>query len=79
MAVVEIEGRVGGESLDLPSPCCLSNSLVVRHWLNPQACIYAIGQGGVYIHSMGRSDLATGFQTFKVSRQRGRRCVGGPE
>lgn len=76
MAVVEKE-RGGGNALT-PHPPTLSpthtlvpspHACLTSHWLNPQLYIYVIGQGGVYIHSMGRLNLATSFQTLKQGRQ----------
>lgn len=85
MAVTE-EERGGGNvwTCPLPSSLSLPHTLVLSprarlasHWLNPQLYIYMIGQGGVYILSVGRLNLATSFKTFKQGRQRERDSESG--
>ncbi len=77
-------GKKGRQRLALsPLPLlCLLHTLIpsprarlASHWLNPQLYIYVIGQGGVYILSVGRLNLATSFKTFKQSRQTERQWV----
>jgi len=69
------EEERGGGNLPPPFfalPYTLVSSSCARlasHWLSPRLYIYVIGQGGVYILSRGRLNLATSFQTFKLGRQ----------